>query len=160
MGCVWCQYRSHTVAMATTTIPSAAAKRHQFRRSCDSHRQALQLASNTSGRYTSRAPLDIIECIRLAISALLGAPIMRTKGPKATSTTSTKSTYRAMNVRERRSILPQSAGDAQSVGKCKQFDCFRLAEIAGRTDSHAGRVIGDWLRCYYQPVVIRDQACD
>ena len=118
---------------------------------------------------------------------------MRTKGPKATSTTSTKSTYRAMNVRERRSILPlnasaemtkqaaqvddkvwglgawtkemlppvpQSADDAQSVGKCKQFDCFRLAEIAGRTDSHAGRVIGDWLRCYYQPVVIQDQACD
>ena len=56
--------------------------------------------------------------------------------------------------------VPQSAGDAQSVGKCKQFDCFRLAEIAGRTDSHARRVIGDWLRCYYQPVVIQDQACD
>src|SRR5712691_4201999 len=56
--------------------------------------------------------------------------------------------------------VPQSAGDSQSVGKCKQFDCFRLAEIAGRTDSHAGRVIGDWLRCYYQPVVIRNQACD
>src|SRR5216684_1474058 len=149
MGCVWCQYRSHTVAMATTTIPSAAAKRHQLRRSCDSHRQALQLASTTSGRYTSRAPLDIIECIRLAIRALLGAAIMRTKGPKATATT-----------KEMLPPVPQSAGDAQSVGKCKQFDCFRLAEIAGRTDSHAGRVIGDWLRCYYQPVVIQDQACD
>ena len=82
-----------------------------------------------------------------------------------------------MNVRERRSILPLNASAemeaaevddkvwglgawTKCVGKCKQFDCFRLAEIAGRTDSHAGRVIGDWLRCYYQPVVIRDQACD
>src|SRR5260370_35052307 len=99
MGCVWCQYRSHTVAMATTTIPSAAAKRHQLRRSCDSHRQALQLASNTSGRYPSSAPLDIIECIRLAIRALLGAAIKTTKGQQQTKRTDTKNTKRSMKVR-------------------------------------------------------------
>jgi len=56
--------------------------------------------------------------------------------------------------------VPKSAGDAQSVRIGKQFDCCRFAEIAGKAVSHAGRVIRDWLRCYYQPVVIPDQAGD
>ncbi|OLC64288.1 MAG: hypothetical protein AUJ02_04085 [Chloroflexi bacterium 13_1_40CM_3_65_12] len=56
--------------------------------------------------------------------------------------------------------VPQSAGDAQSVGKGKHFDCCRLAEIATRTDCHAGSLSCRWLRCYYQPVVIQDQAGD
>ena len=34
---------------------------------------------------------------------------MSTKGPIATSTTSTKSTYSAVNVRDRRSIFPLNA---------------------------------------------------
>jgi len=56
--------------------------------------------------------------------------------------------------------VPQSAGDAESVGKCKQFDCFPLAEISDRTGSYTESLICNWPRCYYQPVVIQDQACN
>src|SRR5207302_9808997 len=56
--------------------------------------------------------------------------------------------------------IPQSAGHAQSVRKGKQLDRLRLAGIASRTDSHARSVICDWLRCYDQPLVIQDQACE
>jgi hypothetical protein len=61
---------------------------------CESQCQALQLASTTSGAYTSRARLDIIELIRLAIRELLGAAIIRTNGPNEMSTTRTKRMYK------------------------------------------------------------------
>jgi hypothetical protein len=59
--------------------------------------------------YASRARLDIIELIRLAIRELRGAAIIRTNGPKEMSTTRTKRMYRAVNDRERKSILPLNA---------------------------------------------------
>jgi len=82
-----------------------------------------------------------------------------------------------MNVRERRSILPLNASAemeaaevddkvwglgawTKCVGKCKQFDFFRLADLGRRRDRHSGSAICDWLHCYYQPVVIQHQGLD
>ncbi|HAC45221.1 MAG TPA: hypothetical protein DCF65_04045 [Chloroflexi bacterium] len=64
--------------------------------------------------YASSAPLDIIERIRLAISAVLGAAIISTNGPSEIRTTTTKRTYKAMNDRERKSILPLKASTART----------------------------------------------
>src|SRR5713226_4768020 len=38
----------------------------------------------------------------------------------------------------------QGAGNTESVCKCEQFDCLRLADLAARTDGHAGSVVCVW----------------